>query len=291
MMGFTEKRVKMAAWLLFIVFVIVYMFHADKAYHVLSGKSYAVKLPGDLSLHAKGDLPWHFLKLRIVKTKFREMVVLNGKVTEIANKSGNAKVRVFFRSPDDLYEVIGSRHSFSADSMEIAVNLFVSTSGLDRGVYQIGLYLFDDAGKRFVWTNNFFNKITGGPVEYIARPVTLVPTRVSKDLKFVIEKIDNESKEFLLQGWMVLDNAEMKDYNAHIVLKDPGAVAKAFYAPLFTRMDVASMYDDARAANSGFWIRVSHHDFAPGKHVITVMIKSRKTGEVIESEQAEIRKF
>jgi hypothetical protein len=284
-----ESNVKIFSWLLLVVLFIIYFVNADRVYYALSRKSYAVKLLADLSLHAKGDLQCNFRSLRTINNKFAEMVVLNGKITKVANKSGNAKVLVFFRSSNALYEVIENRCSFKADSTEIALNCFASTSGLEYGVYNIGLYLIDDDGEKFVWTNNFFEKVAGGPVDYIARPVALVPTRISEDLKFVIEKIDNENKEFLIQGWTVLDNAEMNDYNAYITFKDKdsGVFSKAFYMPLFTRMDIASFYDDSSAANSGFWVSVPQHDSVPGKHVIKVIIKSRKTGEVIESAQTD----
>ena len=56
-------------------------------------------------------------------------------------------------------------------------------------------------------------------------------------------------------------------------------------------MDIASLYEDIRAANSGFQIKIPQDEFTPGKHVIKVILKSRKTGEVLESEQAETRNF
>jgi hypothetical protein len=290
MMGFSEKRVIMAVWLFFVGFFIISMFNADRVYHALSGKSYAVKLPADLPLHANGDLQMSdVFDYTPVNNKFEEGKGLRGQFITVANESGNAKVRVFLRSPDALYEVIENRRSFWAHSTKIAVNFFASTSGLENGIYNVGLYLSDDEGERFVWMNSLFEKVAGGPVEYIARPVALAPNGVSKDLKFAIEQIYNDNKEFVFQGWAVLENAEMSNYNAYITIKDSDDVSKTFYAPLFTRMDVASIYEDTRAANSGFRIKVPQYEFVPGKHNIKVIIKSRKTGEVIESVQTETR--
>ena len=293
MMEFLEKRLKMAAWLFFVLFFLAYMFNADRVYHALSGKAYSVKLPDDSALYAKGDVQynWSPWGIKTVNDKFEAKLMFSGSVSKVANKSGNAKIRVFFRSPSALYEVMDNRHTFRADTNEIIVNFFASTSQLDKGIYNIGLYLIDDDGARFVWMNSFFEKAADGPVEYIARPVDLAPTGVSTDLNFAIESIGKDGKDIVFQGWAVLGNAEMNDYSAYIAIRDSKNVTKTFYAPFFTRMDIASLYEDIRAANSGFQIRIPQDAVATGKHVVKVIIKSRKTGEVLESVQTETRNF
>jgi len=293
MMVFSENSFKMAAWLFFFMFFLVYMFNADRVYHGLSGKPYVSKLPDDFPLHVRGDLNMQYVfDPAPVNNKFEEGKGFSGGFASIANKSGNAKVRVFFRSTEALYEVIKNRRSFWVNALNFfALNFLVSTSGLDNGMYQIGIYLLDDDGERFAWMNSFFEKAAGGPVEYIARPVAVAPTGVSKDLNFAIEPIGKDSKNLILQGWAVLDNAEMNDYSAYIEIKDSKNVVEAFYAPLFTRMDIASLYEDIRAANCGFQIKIPQDEFSPGKHVIKVILKSRKTCEVLESVQAETRNF
>ena len=105
----------------------------------------------------------------------------------------------------------------------------------------------------------------------------------------MVEKIDKDKEGFVIEGWAVLDHAEMDDYNAYLSFEDSNAVSKVFYAPLFTRMDIAAMYEDVRAANSGFHVRIPRGEFAPGTYRINVALDSRKTGEVIESLQAEER--
>ncbi len=291
-MVFSVKQARPVAYLLFIIVFVTYMLNADRVYNTLSGKSYAVKLPDNFLLYAKGDLQMvAVFDYSPVNNKFEEGKGLRGEFVKVANKSGNAKIRVFFRSFDALYEVIDNRRSFWAHSIKIAVNFFTSTSGLENGIYQIGLYLSDDEGERFVWMDSFFERAAGGPAEYVARPIAPIPARVSENLKFVIERIDKENKEFVFQGWTVLDNREMNDYNAYLTIKDSDGISKTFYAPLYTRMDIGSMYNDPRAANSGFRFKVRQNEFAPGKHVIKVGIKSRKTGGAVESVQTETRNF
>ena len=293
MMVLSKKKEKMAAVLFLVSFFLLYMLNADRVYHALSGKPYVAKLPDDFPLHARGDLHLqYFFDPVPVNNKFEEGKGFNAGFAANANKSVNVKVRVFFRSFEAMYEVIKNRRSFWADIISFfELKFFVSTSGLDNGIYQIGIYLIDDDGERFAWMNSFFEKAAAGPVEYIARPVSVAPTGVSKDLNFAIESIGKDSKNFILQGWAVLNNAEMNDYSAYIEIKDSKNAVEVFYAPLFTRMDIASLYEDIRAANSGFQIKIPQDEFTPGKHVIKVILKSRKTGEVLESEQAETRNF
>jgi len=292
MMGFSDKRSRTAAYLLFVILFITYVLNADSVYYALSGKSYAVKLRHDFSLQAKGD-PRLLLVFDYspVNNKFEEGKLFRAQFVRVANASGNAQLRAFIRSTDALYEVIENRRSFWADSKKRAVNVFVSTSGLENDIYQLGLYLSDDEGVRVVWTDVFFERVDGGPVEYSARPVATVPARISGDLKFGVERLGKEKESIVFQGWAVLENIEMNDYNAYIKIEDPDGVSKTFYAPLYTRMDIASMYDDPRAANSGFRIKVPRGEFAPGNHAIKVVVKHRKTGDTIESVQTEKRDF
>jgi len=292
MSGFSEKRVRMAARLFFVMFFLVYMCNADRVYHAVSGKFHVEKLPDTFSLPARGDLPMLFLfDYHPVNKKFKEGIVIRGRLSPFANTSGIAKARVFFRSPDALYEVIGTRYSFLPDVLTGGMDFFVSTAALERGVYTTGFYVRDDEGERFVWLDSVFEKVAGGPVEYRARPVALGPAMASKDVKFALEKIDKEDYGFVLQGWVVLDNAEMEDYNAYIKIRDSKGDVKTFYAPLYTRMDIASLYADIRAANSGFQVLVPEDEGTPGKYSIKVIVKSRKTGEVLESVQTETRNF
>jgi hypothetical protein len=285
---FLDKNVTITAWLLCIIFFLVYIVNADKVYHALSGKSYVVKKPAAFSLHAKGDLQANRnCDTSQINNDFEEGKGFRGGFNQIANKSGTAKIRVFFRSDHALYEVIENRQSFWLDATKSAVRFFASTPELEKGIYTTGLYLSDDDGERFVWINSCFEKVAGGPVDYTARPVALVSTGVSKNLHFNIEQIGKEDIRFSLRGWVVLDNAEMDDYNAYITIRDSKDVVKAFYAPLYTRMDISSRFEDIRAANSGFFIFVPKSEFAYGKLTIKVMVKSRTTGEVIESAQAE----
>lgn len=304
MRGLSEKRVKITAWLLFALVFIVYMLNADRVHYALSGKSYAAKLPDAFSLHAKGNLNVQVSDddTYLVNNKFVEGAGFRGFIAAGANTSGTAKVRVFFRSSDAVYEVIENRHSFWGDPMKNSINFFASTAALEKGVYSIGLRLTDDGGERFVWLHSFFEKAVDGPVEYIARPAPpLVATRRSKDLKFALEQIDKieNKKRVCLKGWVALENAEMEDYNAYIVIwnsnyiavRDSNNVVKTFYAPLFTRMDIASRYANPCAANSGFLITIPRSECGPGKHAVKVLVKSRKTGEIIESEQTETGNF
>jgi len=292
MSGFSEKRVRMAAWLFFVMFFLVYMFNADRVYHAVSGKFHVAKSPDTFSLPARGDLPMlSFFDYHPVNNKFKEGIVIRGMLSPFANTSGQAKARVFFRSPDALYEVIGNRYSFLPDSLYGGMDFFVSTAALDKGVYTAGLYVRDDEGERFVWLDSVFEKVAGGPVKYGARPVALGLAKASRDVTFALELCSKEDDGLVLRGWVVLDNAEMEDYNAYITIRDTRGVAKIFYAPLYTRMDIASLYADIRAANSGFEILVPEDECAPGKYSIKVIVKSRKTGEVLESVQTETRNF
>jgi hypothetical protein len=292
MIGFSEKSSRTAAYLLFVILFVTYVLNADSVYYALSGKSHAVKLPHDILLHAKGDLQFlHGGDHSLVNNQFEEGKVFRGRSIRVANASGKAQLRVFIRSTDALYEVIENRRSFWAQSRKRVVNFFISTSGLEDGIYQLGLYLSDDEGVRVAWTDSFFERVDGGPVDYMARPVAPVPARISEDLKFSIERLGKAKESIVFRGWAVLENIEMNDYNAYIKIEDSHGVSKTFYAPLYTRMDIASMYDDPRAANSGFRIKVPRGEFAPGNHAIKVVVKHRKTGETVESVQTETKNF
>lgn len=279
----------MTAWyFLFNFLFVIYIFNADMIYNRLSGISYLIKIKDDLPLIAKGDLKMFAVKdYSPVNNKLGEGKGLRIKFSGIENKNGTAKVRIFFRSTGVLYEVIENRRSFWADKNNTVLNFFASTSALENGVYQIGVYLSDDKKTKFVWMDSLFEKIDGGPVGYLARPITLTTTKSSDDLKFEIERLDKDNKELVFQGWVVLDDAEMNNYGAYITLRNSEEVTKTFYAPLFTRPDIALRYGDPRAANSGFHIKVPRSEFAQGTHRIKIAIKSYVTNEVVEAMQTE----
>jgi len=284
-----ENNARTWSWLLWIALLVTYAGHAAKVYHAATGRSYAVRLPDGFSVAASGDLHGNFPFLSTAKNAFAEEVVFNGQIDKVANGSGNATIRAFFRSSAATYEVIENRRAPLARSETISVNVVASTSEMKNGVYTVGACVADDEGVRVAWLNRFFEKIDGGPVEYVARPVSLTPAGASGGVQFMVEKIDKEKEGFVFEGWAVLDHAEMDEYNAYLSFEDSNAVSKAYYAPLFTRMDIAAMYEDVRAANCGFQVRIPPGEFAPGTYRIKVALESRKTGEVIESQQAEER--
>jgi hypothetical protein len=258
----------------------------------LTGKSRAVKLPDDFLLPDKGvirffDTGQDFL----VNNPFEEGKLLLGRTVRVANERGGAQLRVFLRSPDALFEVADKRHLLWVEPGKRLADFFIPTSGLETGVYQLGLLLSDDEGVRFAWIASFFEKRAGGPVSYTARPVASVTGKTSEGLKFHIGKTDKKEKTVLLQGWAVLENADLNDYSAFLKIEDSRGVSKTFYAPLYTRMGVASRYNDPRAANSGFRIKVSLDQLAPGRHSIKVLVRHRNTGEAFESAQSEIKNF
>lgn len=296
MTGFFIRRLKLAAWLLFAIFFLVYMLNIDRVLYAVNGKSYVVKLPPSFSVLARGDLKMQWLaNYPPVNNRFEEGKGMRIFIPNFANTMGVAKVRLFFKSAEALYEVMANRQAFLADPQKGVVDFFASTSALEAGIYTIGLYVSDDNGERFAWMNTFFEKVPGGPVEYISRPVAVAPSIASKGLQFAIDGIsmvDRDDNKFVrLSGWIVLENADMDDYCAYITLRDAENATKTFYAPLYTRRDIASLYDDSHAANSGFQITVPHDELTPGKHRITVMVKSRKTGEILESLQSETENF
>jgi hypothetical protein len=186
---------------------------------------------------------------------------------------------------------MANRNDFWAHTKKDAVNLFFSTCRLKEGVYQIGLYIADDDGARFAWMNSFFEKVAGGPVEYIAKPVVLPQATTGDDLKYGVDYSGVEKGLSFIGGWVVLAGAEMNDYDAYLAITDDKGVAKTFYAPLYTRMDIAAMYNDARAANCGFGIKMRASEITPGMHAVEVRLKSQKTGETVKSAQTVTRHF
>jgi|GEM_PF-6660084 len=288
-MDFSKKNVQVATGLSFAIFFIIYtiyMVQADKVYFLLSGKSYIEKISSDNALP-----PMEPLQMRIVvdhpptNNPFEEGKGFRGQFVKVENKKGNTKVRVFFRSSDALYKLIENHRSIWEGSERTVVNFYASTAGLEKGIYQMGLYLSDDKGKRFAWIHSFFEKTNGGPIEYLARPVAPVLAKSSKDLKFDIENFYRRYKKIMCTGWTVLKNADMNGFNAYLLFKDSDGVSKTFYTPLYTRMDLISEYNDRRAANCGFRIKIPQDEFPPGNYTVSVVLQSRKTGEAIESVQ------
>jgi hypothetical protein len=292
MIGFSAKSPRTVAYLLFVILFVIYMLNADSVYYALSGKPHAVKLPDDFRLPAKGNLQFlYFGNDFLFNNQFEEGKIFLRRSVRVATAGGNAQFRVFMRSTDALYEVIENRRSFWAPSRRHLMNFFISTSGLEDGIYQLGLFLSDDEGVRVAWTATFFERLDGGPVVYMARPVALVAARMSEGLKFSIERVSKEKESIVFRGWAVLENMDMNDYNAYIKVEDSHGVSKTFYAPLYTRMDIASIHNDPRAANSGFRIRVPRGELAPGNHSIRVVVKHRKAGETVESAQTVTKNF
>jgi hypothetical protein len=289
---FSPKISRTAAYLAFVILFVIYMINADRVYYALSGVSHAVKLPDDFRLPAAGNLLFSYIgEDFVVNNPFEEGKIVLGRSVRLANERGNGQLRVYLRSTDAVYEVIENRRSFWAPSRNRLRNIFISTSGLKDGIYQLGLYLSDDDGVRAAWTGSLFERVNGGPVVYIARPIAPVTARMSEGLRFSIERIGQEKEAILLRGWAVLENKDMDDYHAYLKIEDSRGVSQTFYAPLYTRVDIASRYNDPRAANSGFRIRVSRRDLGPGRHSIKVLLRHRKTGEAVESVQTEIKDF
>ena len=292
MKAFTSKRPITAVYLGLVLLFAVYLGNADRVYYALSGKSHAVKLPDDFLLPDKGVIRFFDTgKDFLVNNRFEEGKLLLGRTVPVANERGGAQLWVFLRSPDALFEVTDKRHLLWVEPGKSLVDFFIPTSGLEAGVYQLGLLLSDDEGVRFAWIASFFEKRAGGPVSYTARPVASVIGKTSESLKFHIGKMGKEEKAVLLQGWAVLENADMNDYSGFLKIEDSRGVSKTFYAPLYTRIGVASRYNDPRAANSGFRIKLSLDQLAPGRHSIKVLVRHRKTGEAFESAQNEIKNF
>jgi hypothetical protein len=288
-------KIRVLAWLLLAMLFSAYLLNADRVYHALSGKSYVWKLPDSFSLRAQGDLSttWNGEDFDLpVNNEFEEGKGLWGKFMSFADKKGDAQLRVFLRSPHALYEVIGNGHSFWANEKKTSFGFFASTSGLENGVYTIGLYLRDDEGERFTWKDNFFEKIDGGPADYIARSIALPRASAKQEqLNFAFDKIEQKNERLAFSGWVVLDGAHMDDYNAYLSIKDPKGSIKNFYAPLFTRMDIASFYKSTRAASCGFQISIPRAELSSGKHGIRVVLQSRTTGEIIAPERTDTVRF
>jgi hypothetical protein len=292
MKGFSLKSSRTAACLAFVILFVIYMINADSVYYALSGVSHAVKLTADFRLPVGGNLPFSYIGDDfLVNNPFEEGKIVLGRSVRVANERGNAQLRVYLRSTDAVYEVTENRRSFWAPSRNRLRNIFISTSGLKDGIYQLGLYLSDDNGVRAAWTGSLFERVDGGPAVYIAGPIAPITARMSEGLRFSIERIGQEKEVILLRGWAVLENKDMNDYLAYLKIEDSRGVSQTFYAPLYTRMNMASRHNDPRAANSGFRIRISRRDLGPGRHSIKVVVRHRKTGEAVESAQTEIINF
>lgn len=284
-----KKRWKTAGGFLAIFFIlfVVYLIHADRVYFFLSGKSYMERITTDDSLFPRDTLQMDsVLDHAPANNPFDEGKGFRGKFVGIENKKGNTNVRVFFRSPSALFALKANRRSFWEGAEKTVVNFYASTSGLERGVYQLGLSLADDKGKRFAWVDSFFEKVKGGPVEYIARPVAPLQAAISKDLEFDMESVDRRYKKIVCAGWAVLADADMNGFNAYLLVKDAAGTARTFYAPLYARMDLRAKYDDPRAANGGFRIKMLQQELPPGEYTVSVVLQSRKTGEALESAQS-----
>lgn len=271
--------------ILFIIYAI-YMVYADKVYFLLSGKSYIEKIPNDHSLSTMDNLPMRSVADHPpTNNRFEEGKGFRGQFVGVENKKGKTNVRVFFRSADALYELVANRRLFWEGADKTVVDLYASTAGLEKGIYQMGLFLSDDKGERFAWIYSFFEKANGGPVEYLARPVAPVPAKSSQGLKFDIEDLIRKYKKVVCQGWTVLENAEMNDFNAYLLFKDSAGVSKTFYSPLFARTDLLSKHTDRRAVNCEFRIKVPQDELPPGNYTVAVVLRSRKNGEAIQSAQ------
>jgi hypothetical protein len=280
------KRATAGAAAIFVILSAMYFLNADHVYFWLSGKSYIEKIPD-----AGSWLPGETLQMGSVldhapaNNPFDEGKGFRGEFVGRENKKGAARVRVFFRSPTAMFELRENRRSFWEGAEKTVVNFYASTAGLERGIYQMGLYLADDQGKRFAWVDSFFEKVKGGPVEYIARPSAPLRAKISGDLKFAIETVDRRYKKIVCAGWVVLANADMKGFNAYLLARDAAGAERMFYAPLFARSDLMAKPNDPRAANGGFRIRILQHEFPPGEYTVSVVLQSRKTGEALASAQ------
>ncbi len=282
-MRISGPKATMAAWLVFTIGFSIYLLQADRVYHALRDGSYIQKLPEHFSMRAKGDLQvLNTFEARPVSNRFEEGRSFRGRLSQLADQSGKAKVRVFFRSSDAMYEVIENRRSFLGTARQ-TVSFFTSTSGLEAGDYTVGLYLRDDDGESFAWISNSFTKVAGGTSVYIARPVSLPPASIGETIQFSVENIYPKDIYWVVQGWVVLADAEMTDYNAYVVIQDADGVSKAFYAPLYTRMDIASRQGDDRSAHSGFLIQIPSSEYTRWPSAIQIALQSRKTGTILES--------
>ena len=278
----SAKGMKTAVWLISAVLFALYLIGADRVYHVLSGKSYFVRQPAGFLPQAQGHLKLSSVcDYAPVNNPFEEGKEFRAKFYYPPDENGPVKLRVFFRSPDAVYEVVPNRRSFWAHTMKIAVNFCASTAGLENGVFTLGLSVEDKNGLQMAWIDSFFERTAGGPLIYVARPVALAPAPASDPITFALNRLDNN----VIQGWVVLAGAEMNDYNAYVVIRNADGVRKAYYAPLYTRMDIAGRRGDPRAANSGFRISFSRDEFPPGTCTIRMALQSRRTGEVFESAQ------
>ena len=278
----SAKKWIWAAWLAFVLGFVLYLFRADRAYHALSGRSHLVRMTAEVPPPARGDLKLSSVfDYAPVNNKFEEGKEFRAKFYTIADAKTVAKTRVFFRSPGAVYELAANRRPLWAHARKAAVNFFASTAGLETGVYTLGLAVEDDDGPRMAWLDSFFEKTPGGPVKYVARPVALALGRTCPDVAFAFECIGTDG----IQGWVVRAGADMDDYHAYVVVAGPGGFRRAYYAPLYTRMDVAAQRGDPRAANSGFKIAFPKNEFPPGTYAVRMALQSRETGEVLESAQ------
>ena len=279
---FPARKRPTAVWLLFVAVFVLYLFQADRVYHAASGKSHLVRLPAGAPSPARGDLKMsNVFDYTPVNNKFEEGKEYQAKIYDMADTQGHATVRVFFRSPVAVYELAAGRRSLWAHDLKDAVTFFASTTGLKPGIYTLGLAVTDDNGTRMSWFDNFFEKKAGGPVKYVARPVDLAPGRVREDLVYALEGLRADS----LSGWVVLAGTEMNDCNAYVVVTDRRGYRRAYYAPLYSRRDVAEQRGDPRAVNSGFKINFPENEFPPGTYAVQLAVQARPTGEVFESAQ------
>lgn len=285
-----KKNGQTAPWLWLAIISLLFAvvaFNANAVYFLLSGKSHLKKIATDDSLFPGETLLMDsVLDHAPTNNPFEEGKGFRGQFAGIENKNGHTKLRVFFRSSTALFELMENRRSFWEGAEKTVVNFYASTTGLERGIYQLGLFLADDKGKRFAWVDSFFEEVKGGPVEYIAQPGASVRAKISDDLRFEIERVDRRYKKIVCEGWAVLANADMKGFNAYLLVKDAAGAARTFYAPLYARMDLAARHHDPRAANGGFRIKFFQQEFPPGEYTVTVVLTSRKTGEAIESAQS-----
>ena len=109
----------------------------------------------------------------------------------------------------------------------------------------------------------------------------------SNDIKYSIERLEKGNDVISIQGWVVLDKADMDEYEAYIAIRNTTNTISFYYAPLYTRWDIASLYGDMRAANSGFKIKIPKGSNFSGPHTVRAVLKSRITGEAHESGAAE----
>ena len=268
---------------LFIVMYAAYMFNADAVYFRLSGKSYIEKIPSGRTFPRDTLQMASVLDHAPANNPFDEGKGFRGQFVGIENKKGHTKMRVFFRSPTALFELRENRRPVWEGAEKTVVNFYASTAGLEKGIYQLGLYLSDDRGERFAWVDSFFEKARDGPVEYIARPAAPLQAAIGKDLEFELETVDRRYKKIVIEGWTVLANADMNVFNAYLLVKDSAGAGRMFYAPLFSRPDLIARYNDPRAANGGFRIRILQRELPPGEYTVAVVLQSRRTGEAVES--------